>query len=121
MSNQVALAGNITQDIELRYTQSGKAVAKFNLAVNERYKKNDEWVDGDPMFMAVSVWGDQAENVAESLTKGSRVVVIGKLKTSSWENADGEKRSRTEMEAVEVGAALKWATATVEKRRSSAA
>jgi single-strand DNA-binding protein len=107
--------GNLTNDPELRFTNSGTAVANFGLAVNTRVKDGDTWRDGDTHFFRVNVWRDQAENVAESLHKGHRAVVVGQLKTRSWETPEGDKRTATEIDAAEVAPSLKWAIATPEK------
>ncbi len=113
--NQVMLVGNLTDDPELRFTPSGAAVANFRLAVTPRVRDGETWKDGETSFFRVNVWRQQAENVAESLTKGSRCIVAGRLRTRSWETPEGEKRSVTEVEADEVGPSLKFATAKVER------
>ena len=113
--NQVMLVGNLTDDPELRFTPNGAAVANFRLAVTPRVRDGDNWKDGETSFFRINVWRQQAENVAESLSKGSRCVVIGRLRTRSWETPEGEKRSSTEIEADEVAPSLKFATAKVER------
>lgn len=114
--NQVTIVGNLTDDPELRYTPNGAAVAKFRVAVSPRYKdESGQWRDGETSYFAVNCWRQLAENAAESLTRGTRVVVTGRLKQRSWENQEGEKRSAIEIEADDVGPSLKWATARVEK------
>jgi single-strand DNA-binding protein len=114
--NQVTIVGNLTDDPELRYTPNGAAVAKFRVAVSPRFKdENGQWKDGDTSYFSVSAWRALAENAAESLTRGTRVVVTGRLKQRSWESQEGEKRSAIEIEADDVGPSLKWATAKVEK------
>ena len=113
--NQVMLVGNLTDDPELRFTPNGAAVANFRLAVTPRVRDGDAWKDGETSFFRVNVWRQQAENVAESLSKGSRCVVVGRLRTRSWETPEGEKRSSTEIEADEVAPSLKFATAKVER------
>jgi len=112
--NTVELIGNITRDPELRFTPSGAAVANFGLAVNRRWRnqQTNEW-DEQVSFFDVVCWRELAENVAESLTKGSRVIVTGRLDQRSWETDQGEKRSKVEVVADEVGPSLRWATATV--------
>ena len=115
VDNQVMLVGNLTDDPELRFTPNGAAVANFRLAVTPRVRDGDQWKDGETSFFRINVWRQQAENVAETLTKGSRCIVIGRLRTRSWETPDGEKRSVTEVEADEVGPSLKFATAKVER------
>ena len=110
--NFTAQVGNLTGDPELRFTQNGTAVANFSLAVNQRVKAEDgTWRDGETSFFKVNVWRDQAENVAESLGKGHRAVVLGRLRTRTWETQEGEKRTSTEIDADEVAPSLKWATA----------
>lgn len=111
------IVGNLTNDPELRFTPSGAAVASFTVASTPRIldKTTNEWKDGDALFMRCSVWRQYAENVAESLSKGSRVIVTGRLKQRSYETREGEKRTVVEMEVDEVGPALKYATAKVNK------
>jgi single-strand DNA-binding protein len=109
----VSLIGNLTDDPELRFTPNGAAVANFRLAVTPRVREGDQWKDGETSFFRVNVWRDLAENAKESLTKGTRVVVLGRLKARSWETPEGERRSVVEVEAEEVAPSLKWATATV--------
>jgi single-strand DNA-binding protein len=113
--NQVTLVGNLTDDPELRFTPNGAAVANFRLAVTPRVREGDSWKDGETSFFRVNVWRQMAENVAETLTKGARCIVVGRLRTRSWETQEGEKRSVTEIEADEVGPSLKFATAKVER------
>ncbi len=121
--NQVTLVGNLTDDPELRYTPNGAAVCKFRIAVNRRIPDGaGGWKDGEASYFSVNCWRSLGENVAESLTRGSRVVVAGRLNYRSWENQDGEKRNAIEIEADEVGPSLRWATARVERQsRSSGA
>ena len=113
----VTIVGNLTGDPELRFTPSGAAVASFTMASTPRVldKATNEWKDGEALFMRCSVWRQYAENVAESLTKGMRVVVTGRLKQRSYETREGEKRTVVEMEVDEVGPSLKYATAKVNK------
>jgi single-strand DNA-binding protein len=114
--NFTVQVGNLTDDPELRFTQNGTPVANFRLAVNQRVKQDDgSWRDGEASFFKVNVWRDQAENVAESLGKGHRAVVLGRLRTRSWETPEGDKRSSTEIDADEVAPSLKWATARPER------
>jgi single-strand DNA-binding protein len=113
--NQVMLVGNLTDDPELRFTPNGATVANFRLAVTPRVRQGDQWTDGETSFFRVNCWRELAENVAESLTKGSRAIVIGRLRARSWETPEGDKRSVVEVEADEVGPSLKWATATVQR------
>ena len=114
--NTVTLVGNITRDPELRFTPSGQANATLGLAVNRRFqnRETNEWEERVSFFNVVG-WGTLAENVGESLTKGSRVIVTGRLEQRSWETEDGQKRSVVEVIADEVGPSLRWATAKVEK------
>lgn len=121
MSNDtiITIVGNTTDDPELRFTPSGAAVAKFRVASTPRYfdKTKQEWVDGTPLFLSCTVWRDAAENVAESLTRGMRVVVTGRLKMRQYETKEGEKRTVFEVEVDEVGPSLRYATATVNKMK----
>ncbi len=114
--NTVTLVGNVTREPELRYTNSGAAKAVFGLAVNKRWqnKQTQEWEE-QVSFFNVVCWREMAENAAESLQKGSRVIVTGALEQRSWETDDNEKRSVVEVAAEEVGPSLRWATAQVEK------
>lgn len=111
----ITLVGNLTADPELRFTPSGAAVASFTVASTPRQfdRQTNEWRDGEAMFLNCSVWRQAAENVAESLTKGMRVVVSGRLKARSYETREGEKRTVFEVEVEEVGPSLKYATAKV--------
>ncbi|AQP48690.1 single-stranded DNA-binding protein [Tessaracoccus aquimaris] len=111
----ITLIGNLTADPELRFTPNGAAVANFTVASTPRTfdRQTNEWKDGDAMFLNCSVWRQYAENVAESLTKGSRVIVSGRLKSRSYETREGEKRTVFEVDVDEVGPALRYATAKV--------
>lgn len=115
--NSVTLVGNLTDDPELRFTAQGAAVANFRIAVSKRVRdaQTNEWKDGETSYFRVNVWRQLAENVAETLQKGNRVIVTGTLKMRSWETQEGEKRSVVEIEATEVGPSLKWATAKIER------
>ena len=120
--NQVTIVGNLTDDPELRYTPNGAAVANFRVAVSRRMKDEatGQWKDADTSFFRVAAWRSLGENVAETLTRGSRVLVVGRLRSRSWETPEGETRSTVEIEADEVGPSLRWATAKIEKvQRSS--
>lgn len=114
--NTVELVGNLTRTPELRFTPSGAPVANFGLAVNRRWqnRQTNEWEE-QTSFFDVVCWRDLAENVAESLDKGMRVMVVGRLDQRSWESQEGEKRSKVEVVADEVGPSLRWATASVAK------
>ena len=111
------LVGNLTDDPELRFTPSGAAVANFTVASTPRAfdRQSNEWKDGETLFMRCSVWRDAAENVAESLQRGTRVIVTGRLKSRSYETKEGEKRTVIEMEVDEVGPSLRYASAKVTK------
>jgi single-strand DNA-binding protein len=116
MDNTVTLVGNVTRDPELRFTPSGQPVANFGLAVNRRWqnRQTQEWEEAVSFFDIVC-WREMAENASESLAKGSRVIVTGRLDQRSWETQEGEKRSKIEVVADEVGPSLRWATAEVRK------
>jgi len=109
------ITGNLTADPELRFTSSGAAVVNFTIASTPRTfnKERNDWEDGDPLFMRCSAWRQLAENVAESLTKGSRVTVEGKLKQRSYETKEGEKRTVVELDAYEVAASVRFAKVTI--------
>ncbi len=113
----ITIIGNLTNDPELRFTPSGAAVANFTVASTPRTfdRQSNEWKDGETLFMRCSVWRDAAENVAESLQRGSRVLVSGRLRSRSYETKEGEKRTVVEMEVDEVGPSLRYATAKVNK------
>ena len=117
----ITVIGNITGDPELRFTPSGAAVANFTVASTPRQfdRQSNEWKDGETLFMRCSVWRDAAENVAESLQRGTRVIVSGRLKSRSYETKEGEKRTVIEMEVDEVGPSLRYATAKVNKTQRS--
>ena len=120
--NSVTLVGNITRDPELRYTPTGAATCQFGLAVNRRWqnRQTSEWEEATSFFNVVA-WREMAENAGETLTKGARVIVTGRLEQRSWETPDGEKRSVVEVVADEIGPSLRWATAQVvrNERRSA--
>jgi single-strand DNA-binding protein len=113
--NQTTIAGNLVETPELRFTNNGTPVTNLRVAVTQRVQDNGSWRDGDTSFFKVNVWRGQAEHLADSLTKGDRVMVTGRLRQRSWETSEGEKRSVAEIEADEVGASLKFATAKVER------
>lgn len=120
---EATIVGNVTRDPELKFTNSGLAFGTFGVAVNRRKKDSaGNWVDDDPSFFDVVVWRDLAEHVAETLQRGDRVIVTGTLKQRTWETDTGEKRSKVELQADEVGAALRFATAVVTRaeRRAGA-
>ena len=119
MSNNVTLIGNLVDDPELRFTPSGVALAKIRLAVNRRWRGQDgEWQEATSFFTG-TVWREQAESVGESLQKGARVIVSGRLEQRSWETEQGDKRSVVEIQVDEIGPSLRWATATVNKTARS--
>lgn len=111
----ITVIGNLTADPELRYTQNGLPVANFTIASTPRAfdKATNEWKDGDALFLRASCWRDMAEHVAGSLSKGSRVIVSGRLKQRSYETSEGEKRTVIELEVDEIGPSLRYATAQV--------
>ena len=113
----ITVVGNLTADPELRFTPSGAAVANFTVASTPRIfdRQSSEWKDGEPLFLRCSIWREAAENVAESLTRGSRVIVTGRLKQRSFETKEGEKRTVMEVEVEEIGPSLRYATAKVNK------
>src|SRR5881628_3402915 len=113
----ITVVGNLTGDPELRFTPSGAAVANFTVASTPRSfdRQSNEWKDGDTLFLRCSVWRQAAENVAESLQRGSRVIVSGRLRQRSYETKEGEKRTVVELEVDEIGPSLRYATAKVTK------
>jgi len=117
----ITVIGNLTDDPELRFTPSGAAVANFTVASTPRTlnRQTQQWEDGETLFMRCSIWRQAAENVAESLTRGTRVVVQGRLKARSYETREGEKRTVTELEVDEIGPSLTWATAKVTRASRS--
>ena len=118
--NCITLVGNITDDPELRFTPSGSAVANFTIAVNRRFKnQSGQWEDKLDGFFKCNCWREMAENVAESLQKGQRVMVVGRLQQRSWDDQEGNKRSAFEIQVDEVGPSLRWATAQVQKSQRS--
>src|SRR5688572_15288600 len=117
----ITVIGNLTDDPELRFTPSGAAVAKFRIASTPRFmdRTTNEWKDGEPLFLACTVWRQAAENVAESLQRGARVIVSGRLRQRSYETREGEKRTVIELEVDEIGPSLRYATARVQKMSRS--
>jgi single-strand DNA-binding protein len=118
--NTVTLVGNVTRDPELRFTPSGQAVATFGLAVNRRWqnRQSNEWEE-QTSFFDVKCWAQMAENVGESLHRGARVVVSGRLEQRSWETEQGDKRSKVEVVADEIAPSLRWATVEITKNERS--
>jgi len=117
----ITVIGNLTNDPELRFTPSGSAVANFTVASTPRTfdRQSNEWKDGETLFLRASVWREAAENVAESLTKGMRVIVSGRLKSRSYETKEGEKRTVIELEVDEIGPSLRYANAKVNRTQRS--
>ncbi len=112
--NTVTLIGNLTREPEIRFTNNGRAITTFGLAVNRRYQVNGEWQENTSFFNVVA-WGQIGENTAHSLHKGARVIVAGRLEQRSYETQDGDKRNVVEVVADEIGPSLRWATAQVER------
>jgi single-strand DNA-binding protein len=117
----ITICGNVTDDVELKFTPSGAAVANFTVASTPRTfdKNSNAWKDGEALFMRCSLWHQPAENAAESLTKGMRVIVTGRLKQRSYETKEGQKRTVVELDVEEIGPSLKYATAKVTKASRS--
>ncbi|GAA2578550.1 single-stranded DNA-binding protein [Winogradskya consettensis] len=117
----ITIVGNLTDDPELRFTPSGAAVAKFRIASTPRTldRQSGEWKDGEPLFLACNIWREAAEHVAESLQRGARVIVQGRLRQRSYETREGEKRTVYELEVDEIGPSLRYATAKVQKASRS--
>ena len=117
----ITVVGNLTADPELRFTPSGAAVANFTVASTPRMydRQSGEWKDGEALFLRCNIWREAAENVAESLTRGSRVIVTGRLKQRSFETREGEKRTVVEVKVDEIGPSLRYATAKVNKATRS--
>ena len=112
--NTVTVVGNLTRDPELRFTTGGKGIASFGLAVNRRYQQNGEWQE-KVSFFNISAWDTLGENAAASLTKGTRVIVTGRLEQREYETQQGEKRNVVEIVADEIGPSLRWARAEIER------
>jgi single-strand DNA-binding protein len=114
--NHVSITGNLTRDPELRFTPSGQATTTFGVAVNRRWqnRQTQDWEEATSFFDVVC-WGQLAENAAQSLTRGSRIMVTGRLDQRSWENQEGERRSKIEITADEVAPSLRWATVAITK------
>jgi single-strand DNA-binding protein len=119
----VTVVGNLTADPELRFTPSGAAVTSFTIASTPRTldRQTNEWKDGEALFLRCSIWRQAAENVAESLQRGARIVVVGRLKQRSFETREGEKRTVIELDVDEVGPSLKYATAKVTRAQRGSA
>ncbi len=118
-TNTVTVIGNLVEDPELRFTPSGVAMAKVRVAVNRRWRdQSGEWQE-DTSFFGGTLWREAAENAAESLTKGTRVIITGSLEQRQWETQEGDKRSMVEIRIDEIGPSLRWATASVSKTARS--
>lgn len=117
----ITVIGNLTSDPELRFTPSGSAVANFTIASTPRTfdRQSNEWKDGETLFLRASIWKEAAENTAESLTKGTRVIVSGRLKSRTYDTKEGEKRTVMELEVDEIGPSLKYANAKVNRTQRS--
>lgn len=117
---QVTIVGNATRDPELRFTPAGDAVANLSIAINnQKQNAQKEWIDGPPTFIEVTCWRGLAEHVAETVSKGHRLILIGRLETESWEDKQGNERTTLRLQAVDVGPSLLWSTATVTKAEST--
>ena len=114
---QITIIGNLVEALELRFTSGGQAVAKFRIASTPRTfdKTSNQWKDGEPLFLSCSIWRQAAESAAESLNKGDRVIVVGRLRQRSYETKEGEKRTVYEVEVDEIGPSLAFATAKVQR------
>lgn len=119
----ITVVGNLTGDPELKYTQNGIAVVNFTIASTPSSldKSTGQWVDGEPLFLRASLWRDYAENVAASLHKGARVIVSGNLKSRQYETKEGEKRTSMELDVLEIGPSLRYATASLTRKTSGGA
>jgi single-strand DNA-binding protein len=113
--NQTVIVGNLVDDPELRFTSNGMPVTNLRVAVTQRVLEGGAWRDGPTSFFRVNAWRETATHLAESLHKGDRVVVLGRLRQRSWETPEGERRSVAEIEADEVGASLRWVIARIER------
>jgi single-strand DNA-binding protein len=111
----VTITGNLTDDPELKFTPNGAAVTNFRVAVTARVRDGETWRDGDTSYFRINCWRDLATHVGDSLSKGDRAVIIGRLKSRSWETPEGERRSVVEVEADEVAPSLRWAVAKPER------
>ena len=112
-ATQITTAGNLTRDVELRFTASGKAVATVRIAVNHRVRQGEGWVDGEPSYYDVTVWEKAAEYAAESLRTGDRVLVTGQVHTEAWTDSEGAQRIKQVITDAEIGASLRFTTVEV--------
>lgn len=115
----IHLAGNLTRDPELRFTQGGVAICSAAIAINRRVKKDDQWVDGPTSFINLNIWRELGENFAASAKKGDRVLVTGQLEVRSYETDNGETKRSTEMQVEDIALSVKWATVVAERTRRS--
>lgn len=117
IDSTITIVGNLTGDPNLRFDPQGQPQVKFNVAVSRRRydRQTQQWVDADTTFLVVELWGAEAENVAESLSKGQRVIVTGRLQTKTWQTKEGENRSRMELRADDIGPSLKYGTTRFSK------
>lgn len=115
--NTITIIGNLTRDPELRFTQAGKSVTSFGLAVNRRYMVNNEWKDAETQFFNVTVWGQPGENLAASCSKGDRLVVLGRIEFRKYENKEGQTVTTHDIAADEVAVSMRYATAQVERTK----
>lgn len=113
MAATTTLIGNATNDVELRYSQAGKAIGSVTIAVSDRVKKDGEWVDGKTWFARCTIWGEMAEQAAASIHKGNRVIGFGRIEQRDWEDKEGAKRTTVEVTLDEIGVSLRYATAVV--------
>jgi single-strand DNA-binding protein len=113
------ICGNLTDTPELRLTPNGAAVANFRVAVTPRVREGNDWKDGDTSFFRITCWRQLAEHATDSLGKGDRVIVVGRLKTRSWETDQGERRTVVEVDAEEIGPSLRWATAKPQRANAT--
>ena len=116
---QITLVGNLTRDLELRFTTGGRGVANGSLATNRRYQKDGEWVEADPTFWNLQIWGQLGENAAASLFKGQRVIVTGRLDQRKYEDKEGVTKTASEFVVDEIGPSMKWCTVEVAKNDRS--
>jgi single-strand DNA-binding protein len=114
------ICGNLTDAPELRFTQGGAPVATMRVAVTPRIREGNEWKDGDTSFFRITAWRQLAEHATDSLSKGDRVIVVGRLKSRSWETPEGERRTVVEVDAEEIGPSLRWATAKPQRATATA-
>lgn len=115
MAATTTLIGNATNDVELRYSQAGKAIGSVTIAVSDRVKKDGEWVDGKTWFARCTIWGEMAEQAAASIHKGNRVIGFGRIEQRDWEDKEGAKRTTVEVTLDEIGVSLRYATAVVSR------